>query len=66
MEAKRARKETDQAESEGRFSEKTFAPVLAEGEVDYDDYSQEELNMFPELGYSEKEVEKVVKTWTLP
>jgi len=56
------KKETDQTEGEGRFSEKTFVPVLAEGEVDYEDYSQEELAMFPELGYSERKVEAVVKT----
>ena len=47
--------------SEGIHSEETYQHVLAEGEDDYDDYTDQELNMFPELGFGESEVEEVVK-----
>ena len=47
--------------TEGAHSEETYQHVLAEGEDDYDDYTDQELNMFPELGFEESEVEKVVK-----
>ena len=48
-------------EEEGRHSEETFQHVLAEGEEDFDDFSTKELEMFPELGFEEEEVENVVK-----
>ena len=47
--------------TEGAHSEDTYQHVLAEGEDDYDDYTDQELNMFPELGFEESEVEKVVQ-----
>ena len=46
---------------EGRHSEETFQYVLAEGEEDFDDFSTKELEMFPELGFEEEEVENVMK-----
>ena len=47
--------------TEGIHSEETYQHVLAEGEDDYDDYTDQELNMFPGLGFGESEVEEVVK-----
>ena len=58
MEAKKLK--TD-FQTEGAHSEETYQHVLAEGEDDYDDYTTQELNMFPELGFEESEVEEVVK-----
>ena len=45
----------------GVFSEQTFAHVLEEGEPDYDDYTQVDLERLPELGYTDKEVQLEVK-----
>ena len=58
MEAKKPK--TD-FQTEGAHSEETYRHVLAEGEDDYDDYTAQELEMFPELGFEELEVEEVVK-----
>ena len=60
MDAKREKTDVDNKEQR-QYSEQTFAHVLKEGEEDYDDYSMEELRQFPELGYDENEVEKVVQ-----
>ena len=60
MDAKRPKTDADDEEG-GQYSEQTFAHVLKEGEEDFDDYSSEELRQFPELGYNEKEVERVVQ-----
>ena len=60
MNAKRPKTDADDEEG-GQYSEQTFAHVLKEGEEDFDDYSMEELRQFPELGYDEHEVEKVVQ-----
>ena len=60
MDAKRPKTNADDEEG-GQYSEQTFAHVLKEGEEDFDDYSMEELRQFPELGYDENEVERVVQ-----
>ena len=61
MDAKRPKTDADDEEG-GQYSEQTFAHVLKEGEEDFDDYSREELRQFPELGYNENEVERVVQS----
>ena len=53
-------------EEEGRHTEETFQHVLVEGEEDFDDYSAKELEMFPELGFDEEEVESVVEELSPP
>ena len=45
MEAKKPK--TD-FQTEGAHSEETYQHVLAEGEEDYNDYTAQELSMFPE------------------
>ena len=46
------------------FSEQTFAHVLEEGEPDYDDHTQVDLEHLPELGYTDKEVKLEVRKMT--
>ena len=50
--------------TKGVFSEQTFTHVLEEGEPDYDDYTEIDLECLPELGYMDKEVELEVQKMT--
>ena len=50
--------------TKGVFSEQTFAHVLEEGEPDYDNYTEIDLECLPELGYTDEEVELEVKKMT--
>ena len=45
----------------GVFSEQTFAHVLEEGEPNYDDYTQVDLEHLPEFGYTDEEVKLEVR-----
>ena len=42
------------------FSEESYEHVLDEGEKDFDDFSQTDLERIPELGYDEKQVQDAV------
>ena len=46
------------------FSEQTFAHILEEGQPDYDDYTEIDLERLPELGYTDEEVKLEVKKMT--
>ena len=49
-----AKKPNTDFQTEGAHSEETYRHVLAEGEDDYDDYTVQELEMFPELGFKNR------------
>ena len=46
--------------SNGDYSEGSYSHVLDEGEEDYDDFSQKDLEKLPELGYDEKQIQDAV------
>ena len=50
--------------TKGVFFEQTFAHILEEGEPDYDDYTEIDLEHLPELGYTDEEVELEVRKMT--
>ena len=50
--------------TKGVFSEQTFAHILEEGEPDYDNYTEIDLECLPELGYMDEEVKLEVKKMT--
>ena len=51
----------ESSSSKGVFSEQTFTHVLEEGEPDYNNYTQVDLEHLPKLGYTDKEVELEAK-----
>ena len=42
------------------FSEESYDHLLDEGEEDYNDFSQTDLENLPELGYDEKQLQDAV------
>ena len=50
--------------TKGLFSEQTFAHILEEGEPNYDNYTEIDLERLPELGYTDEEVELEVRKMT--
>ena len=46
------------------FDPKTYSHVLPEGEEDFDDFTEEDLQEDPELGYSDAQVEAEVAKMT--
>ena len=46
--------------AQGQFSEKHFTPVLSSGEEDYDDYTEKDVEEFPELDYSDEQLQEAV------
>ena len=47
-------KETENVEmTEGRFSEEHFTPILSSDEEDYDDYTEKDVEEFPELDFTD-------------
>ena len=60
-------KEAESAEvSEGQFSEEHFTPVLSSDEEDYDDYTDKDVEEFPELDYTEEQLEEAVSKLSKP
>ena len=54
-------KESVQIEEEdGQFSEKHFTHVLSSGEEDYDDYTEKDIEEFPELDFTDDQLEEAV------
>ena len=46
--------------TEGQFSEKYFTQVLSSGEEDYDDYAKKDVEEFPELDYTDEQLQEAV------
>ena len=46
--------------AEGQFSEEHFTHVLSLGEEDYDDYTEQDVEEFPELDYSDEQLAEAV------
>ena len=40
--------------TEGQFSEEHFTPILSSDEEDYDDYTEKDVEEFPELDYTDE------------
>ena len=54
-------KEAEQIEEiKGQYSEEHFTHVLSSGEEDYDDYTEKNVEEFPELDYTDKQLSEVV------
>ena len=47
--------------SEATFSEESYEHLLDDGEEDFDDFSQTDLEKLPELGYDEKQLQEAVE-----
>ena len=47
-------------ESEGQFSEEHFTPILSSDEEDYDDYTDKDVEEFPELDYTDEQLQETV------
>ena len=43
---------------EGRFSEEHFIPILSADEEDYDDYTEKDVEEFPELDYTDEQLQE--------
>ena len=52
--------------TEGRFSEKHFTPVLSSDEEDYDDYTEEDAENFPELDFTDQQLQEAVSKLSKP
>ena len=48
-------------ETEGQFSEKHFTNVLSSDEEDYDNYTEQDVEEFPELDYTDEQLKKAVE-----
>ena len=52
--------------TEGRFSEGHFTPILSSDEEDYDDYTEEDAEKFPELDFTDEQLQEVVSKLSKP
>ena len=60
-------KESESVEmAEGQFSEKHFTHVLDSDEEDYDDYTEKDVEEFPELDYSDEQLQEAVSKLSKP
>ena len=48
------------------FSEEHFTPVLSSDEEDYDDYTDKDVEEFPELDYNEEQLQEAVSKLSKP
>ena len=54
-------KESESIEmTEGRFSEEHFTPILSSDEEDYNDYTDKDVEEFPELDYTDEQLQEAV------
>ena len=44
--------------TEGRFSEEHFTPILSSDEEKYDDYTEKDVEEFPELDFTDEQLKK--------
>ena len=60
-------KETENVEmTEGRFSEEHFTPILSSDEQDYDDYTEKDVEEFPELDFTDEQLKETVSKLSKP
>ena len=60
-------KESESPEmTEGRFSEEHFTPILSSDEEDYDDYTEEDAEKFPELDFTDDQLQEAVSRLSKP
>ena len=60
-------KESESVEmTEGQFLEEYFTQVLSSGEEDYDDYTEKDVEEFPELDYDEEQLQEAVSKLSKP
>ena len=52
--------------TEGQFSEKHFTHVLSSDEEDYDDYTEKDVEEFPELDYDDEQLQEAVSKLSKP
>ena len=52
--------------TEGWFSEEHFTPILSSDEEDYDDYTEKDEEEFPELDYTEEQLQEAVSQLSKP
>ena len=52
--------------TEGQFSEEYFTHVLDSDEEDYDDYTEKDVEDFPELDYSDEQLQEAVSKLSKP
>ena len=60
-------KESESIEmAKGQFSEEHFTPILSSDEEDYDDYTDKDVEEFPELDYIDEQLHEAMSKLTLP
>ena len=60
-------KETETVEmTEGQFSEEHFSPILSSDEEDYDDYTEKDVEEFPELDFTDEQLKEAVSKLSKP
>ena len=47
-------------EEEGQFFEKHYTHVLSSGEEDYDDYTEKDVEEFPELDFTDEQLQEAM------
>ena len=52
--------------TEGRFSEEYFTPALSSDEEDYDDYTEQDAENFPELDFTDEQLQEAVSKLSKP
>ena len=52
--------------TEGQFSEEHFTPILSSDEEDYDDYTDKDVEEFPELDYTDEQLQEAVSKLSKP
>ena len=52
--------------TEGWFSEEHFTPILSSDEEDYDDYTEKDVEKFPELDYTDEQLQEAVSKLSKP
>ena len=52
--------------TEGRFSEEHFTPILSSDEEEYDDYTEKDVEEFPELDFMDEQLKEAVSKLSRP
>ena len=52
--------------TEGQFSEEHFTPILSSDEEDYDNYTEKDVEEFPELDYTDEQLQEAVSKLSKP
>ena len=60
-------KESESIEmAKGQFSEEHFTPILSSDEEDYDDYTDKDVEEFPELDYIDEQLHEAMSKLSKP